>query len=55
MSRRSLITDPERLLRAQRGGVPNARLWSESPVPPVAEWDGSITEPEYVGPDEGDH
>lgn len=46
MSRRSRITGTETLLRSQRRMVPNTQMWSEAPVPPVAEWDGAVTEPE---------
>jgi hypothetical protein len=49
MSRRSQITDEENLLRSQRLGVPNATMWSESPVPPVVEWDGAFVEAEVEG------
>lgn len=45
MTRRSLISDTENLLRSQRREVPNARMWSEAPTPPVVEWDGVVTEP----------
>jgi hypothetical protein len=46
MTRRSIINETEDLLRSQRRGVPNTRMWSEAPVPPVAEWEGVVTEPE---------
>ena len=45
MSRRSRITEDEALLMSQRRGVPNATMYSESPVPPVVEWDGLESEP----------
>ena len=48
VSRRSKITDTDRLLRSQRREVPNATMWSESPVPPVVEWDGGTEEPVVV-------
>lgn len=48
MTRRSVIDETENLLRSQRREVPNARMWSEAPTPPVVEWDGSIVEPEEV-------
>jgi len=46
MSRRSVISETEQLLRSQRREVPNATMWSEAPAPPVVEWDGSIVEME---------
>jgi hypothetical protein len=46
MTRRSRIDDTESLLRSQRRGVPNTSMYSESPVPPVVEWDGVVSEPE---------
>jgi hypothetical protein len=49
MSRRSQITEDEALLMSQRRGVPNATMYSESPVPPVVEWDGNETEPAEEG------
>lgn len=45
MTRRSKISQTDDLMRAQRRDVPNARLWSESPVPPTVEWDGVSAEP----------
>jgi hypothetical protein len=44
MTRRTLLRETEQLLLSQRRGVPNVRLWSESPTPPVVEWDGEITD-----------
>lgn len=46
MSRRCTISESDDLLRSQRRGVPNTRMWSESPTPPVVEWDGEIVEPD---------
>ena len=46
MTRRSIISEENNLLRSQRREVPNARMWSESPTPPVVEWDGIVVEPE---------
>jgi hypothetical protein len=46
MSRRSKISDNDNLLRSQRRGVPNTRMWSEAPTPPVVEWDGVVVDPE---------
>lgn len=46
MSRRSRISDQDRLLRSQRRGVPNTRMWSESPTPPLVEWQGVEVEVE---------
>ena len=48
MTRRSKITDTDRLLRSQRREVPNATMWSEAPVPPVVEWDGVVEEPDVL-------
>jgi hypothetical protein len=50
MSRRSLILAQDALLRSQRRGVPNTRMWSESPLMHDPEWDGLVTEPDYVEP-----
>jgi hypothetical protein len=55
MTRRSKISQTDDLLRSQRREVPNARMWSEAPVPPVAEWDGWLVEPgAYVFTEEED-
>ena len=52
MTRRSKISLTDTLMRSQRRDVPNASMWSEAPVPPVAEWDGSMVEPEKATPEE---
>jgi hypothetical protein len=45
MSRRSLITPEDNLIRSQRRGVPNVRMWSEQETPPRVAWDGWEEEP----------
>jgi hypothetical protein len=45
MSRRSLISAEENLIRSQRRGVPNVRMWSEQETPPRVAWDGYEEEP----------
>jgi hypothetical protein len=46
MSRRSLLTPDDSLIRSQRRGVPSTRMWSEQPTPPQVAWDGYEEEPE---------
>jgi hypothetical protein len=47
MSRRSLISAEENLIRSQRRGVPNVRMWSEQETPPQVAWDGYEEEPAF--------